>query len=142
MSAPSDGAAKRVPIRDGLFIENADDGRPRLIGSKCNETGQVFFPRETMNPVTMKSGTLEDHQFDGAGTLIAWTVIGRGLPGFDSPYAMGTLALDAGPSFIAQLHAWQGKSLRAGQRVALVIDRIKTEKDGTVITGPKFCPQE
>jgi hypothetical protein len=142
MNAPAAEGVKRSPIRDRLFVEAASDGRPRLIGSRCRETGQVFFPRETMNPVTMKEGTLEDHEFDGAGTLVAWTVIGRGLPGFDSPYAMGTLQLDAGPSFIAQLHDWQGKSLRVGQRVALVIDRIKTEKDGTAVVGPKFRPEE
>ena len=142
MSTPTAEAPKRIPIRDKLFVETADDGKPRLIGSRCRETGQVFFPRETMNPVTMQEGTLEDHLFDGAGKLVAWTVIGRGLPGFDSPYAMGTFELDAGPSFIAQLHDWQGKTLRVGQRVALVIERIKTEKDGSVVVGPKFQPQE
>lgn len=141
MSAAAE-PAKRQPIRDGLFIEAPGDGRPRLLGSRCRETGQVFFPRETMNPVTMRDGTLEDHAFDGGGTLVAWTAIGRGLPGFDSPYAMATVELDAGPSFIAQLHEWQGRSLRAGQRVELVIERIKTEKDGTVVVGPKFRPLE
>lgn len=142
MSTTTEEGVKRLPIREHLFIERAADGRPRLIGSRCRETGEVFFPRETMNPVTMKEGTLEDHEFDGAGALVAWTVIGRGMAGFDSPYAMGTFVLDAGPSFIAQLHGWQDKSLRAGQRVSLVIDRIKTEKDGTVVIGPKFRPEE
>ena len=141
-TAASTEGTKRAPIREGLFIEAAEDGRPRLVGSRCRETGQVFFPRETMNPVTIREGTLEDFAFDGAGTLVAWTVIGRGLPGFDSPYAMGTIQLDAGPSFIAQLHDWRSLTLRAHQRVALVIERIKTEKDGTVVVGPKFQPQE
>jgi uncharacterized OB-fold protein len=67
-------------------------------------------------------------------------VIGRGLPGFDSPYALGTIALDAGPGFIGQLHDWQGKALTPGMRVRLAIDRIKREKDGSEIVGPKFAP--
>ena len=133
---------KRIPIREGLFVEQTTDGRHQLVGSRCRETGQVYFPRETMNPVTMRDGTLEDHLFDGAGTLVAWTIIGRGLPGFDSPYAMATIQFDAGPSFIAQLHDWQSTTLKAGQRVELVIERIKTEKDGTVVIGPKFRPLE
>jgi uncharacterized OB-fold protein len=128
-----------VPIRPDLYV--AGDS-PRLVGSRDRVTGQVFFPAETMNPVTMSEGTLERHEFDGAGTLVAWTVIGRGLPGFDSPYALATIALDAGPGFIGQLHDWQGKSLRPGMRLGLAIGRIKREKDGTDVLGPKFVPLE
>lgn len=142
MSAvPAAPAQVRVPIRPDLFVERPDEA-PALVGARDRETGQVFFPAETMNPVTMREGTLERHEFDGAGTLVAWTVIGRGLPGFDSPYALGTIALDAGPGFIGQLHDWQGKALRPGMRVRLAIGRIKAEKDGTEVIGPKFVPVE
>jgi uncharacterized OB-fold protein len=135
----SDAAATgRLPIRPDLFVEGEV---PRLVGSRDRLTGQVFFPAEVMNPVTMTEGTLERHEFAGDGTLVAWTVVGRGLPGFDSPYALGTIALHAGPAFIGQLHDWQGKDLRPGMPVKLTIGRIKAEKDGTVVIGPKFVPQ-
>lgn len=130
-------AVKRVPIRPGLFVEGDP---PLLVGSRDRETGEVFFPAEAMNPKTMREGTLERHTFEGAGTLVAWTVIGRGPPGFDSPYALGTIAFDAGPSFIGQLHDWQGTSLRTGMPVVLAIGRIKADKDGSEIVGPKFVP--
>lgn len=139
--APVSAAPARTPIRPGLFVERGG-AAPALVGSRDRETGQVFFPAEAMNPVTRREGTLEHHEFDGGGTLVAWTVIGRGLPGFDSPYALGTIALDAGPGFIGQLHDWQGKALRPGMRVRLTIGRIKAEKDGTEIVGPKFVPVE
>ncbi len=72
-----------------------------------------------------------------------WEALGAsGLPGFDAPYALGTVALDAGPGFIGQLHDWQGKALRPGMRVRLAIARIKAEKDGTEVVGPKFVPVE
>lgn len=141
MSDVTSTAPTRVPIRPGLFVER-DDGPPALVGSRDRETGQVFFPAETMNPATMREGTLDRHEFDGGGTLVAWTVIGRGMPGFDSPYALGTIALDAGPGFIGQLHDWQGKALHAGMRVRLAIARIRAEKDGTEVMGPKFVPVE
>ena len=130
----------RVPIRPDLFVEDADGAAPRLVGSRCRETGEVFFPAEAMNPTSMKEGTLERHEFDGSASLVAWTVIGRGLPGFDAPYALATVALDAGPGFIGQLHDWQGKALAPGMRLRLTIARIKREKDGTEIVGPKFVP--
>jgi len=138
---PAAPAPERMPIRLDLFAERPG-GAPVLVGSRDRETGQVFFPAELMNPVTMREGTLERHELDGAGTLVAWTVIARGAPGFDSPYALGTIALDAGPGFIGQLHDWQGKALRPGMRVRLAIGRIKAEKDGTEVTGPKFVPVE
>ncbi len=131
-------AAARVPIRDDLYVEDP----PRLVGSRDRITGQVFFPQEAMNPVTMTEGTLERHEFDGAGRLVAWTVVARGLPGFDSPYALGTIALDAGPSLIAQLHDWKDKRLAPDMRVRLAIARIRTERDGTEVVGPTFVPIE
>jgi uncharacterized OB-fold protein len=136
VSAPETRQTEK-PIRPDLYV---DDTPPRLVGSRDRDTGQVFFPAETMNPVLMREGTLDRHEFAGDGALVSWTIIARGLPGFDQPYALGTIALDAGPGFIAQLHDWQGKTLRAGMRVRLTIDRIKTEKDGVSVMGPKFVP--
>lgn len=130
-------APRRTPIRPDLYV---DGDPPRLVGSRDRDTGQVFFPAEVMNPVTMRDDTLERHEFAGDGTLVAWTVIGRGLPGFDSPYALGTVQLDAGPSFIGQLHDWQRTALSAGMRVRLAIARIRAEKDGSEVVGPKFVP--
>ena len=132
-------AAIRTPIRIDLFIEG---DVPKLVGSRDRDTGEVFFPAEVMNPNTMCDGTLERHEFEGGGRLVAWTVIGRGMPGFDSPYALATVSLDAGPGLIGQLHNWQNKALKPGMRVRLVIERIKREKDGTEVIGPKFVPVE
>jgi uncharacterized OB-fold protein len=139
-ATPSDGApAKRVAIRPDLVVEGDP---PLLVGSLDRVTGQVFFPAEAMNPVTMTEGTLDRHAFQGNGQLVAWSVVARGLPGFDSPYALATVQLDAGPCLIAQLHDWQGKALRPGMRLTLAVERIKTEKDGTEVMGPKFVPVE
>ena len=70
-----------VPVRANLFVDRCD-AAPSLVGSRDRETGQVFFPAETLNPQTMREGTLERHEFAGTGRLVAWTVVARGLPGF------------------------------------------------------------
>jgi uncharacterized OB-fold protein len=88
----------------------------------------------------MREGTLSDYEFDGSGRIVAFTTVHRGISGFDSPYALAVVSLDAGPSFIGQLHDWQGQDLEIGQRVELVIAPIKRDAAGNEIIGPKFHP--
>jgi uncharacterized OB-fold protein len=94
-----------------------------------------------MNPITHHFGTLEPAEIDGTGRIVSFTVVARGLPGFASPYALAAIALDAGPTLIAQLEDWQDRKLAIGQPVDLVIGVIRTEKDGTRVIGPKFRPR-
>ena len=129
------------PVRPNLFVACGSDGRPKLLGSRCRETGQVFWPAELINPVTRRASTLEPAEIDGDGRIVSFTVVARGLPGFASPYALAAIALDAGPTLIAQLEAWQERKLAIGQPVDLVIGTIRTEKDGTRVIGPKFRPR-
>lgn len=129
-----------VPLRDGLFVDGAGDRPPKLLGSRCRETGAVYFPAEVMNPDTHRTGTMEQVEIDGRGHLVSYTVVARGLPGFESPYALGVIALDAGPSMIAQLADWDADSLRCGRPVEMTIGTIRTGKDGTRYVGPKFRP--
>lgn len=129
------------PIRPNLFLAQGGDGRPKLLGSRCRETGQLFWPAEIMNPVTHHPNTLEAAEIDGEGKIVSFTTVARGLPGFLSPYALATIELDAGPALIAQLEDWRGRNLAIGQKVDLVIGTIKTEKDGTRVVGPKFRPR-
>ena len=126
-----------VPVREGIF-KRSSDGSARLIGSRDRETGQFFWPSERINPVTRKSGTMEPAESKGSGHIVSWTIVRRGLPGFASPYALAAIQLDDGPSLIAQLEDWQEPDLMSGKPVDLVIGTVKTEKDGTVVEGPKF----
>ncbi|MYF07107.1 MAG: transcriptional regulator, partial [Rhodospirillaceae bacterium] len=56
------------------------------------------------------------------------------------PYALGVIALDAGPSMIAQLADWDADSLKCGMPVEMTIGTIRTGKDGIRHVGPKFRP--
>ena len=83
---------------------------------------------------------MEPARVEGSGALYSFTKVVRGLTGFPSPYMLGVIQLDAGPSMMAQLDGWQTVTLKEGMRVELVIGRIKQEADGTVVIGPKFRP--
>lgn len=129
-----------VPLRAGLFVDGVGDRPPKLLGSRCRETGVVYFPAEIMNPDTRRTGTMEQVEIDGRGRLVSYTVVARGLPGFASPYALGVIALEDGPSMIAQLADWDAESLKCGMPVEMTIRTIRTGKDGTRYVGPKFRP--
>ncbi len=130
------------PIREGLFVAaEAPDGKPRLIGSYCRECGNTFFPAEIICPVDLKEDTLERSELDGSGYLISFTKVMRGLPGFDSPYALAVVQLEAGPGLIAQLEDWQDIKLETGMAMELVIGRVKRDQKGNTLLGPKFRPR-
>lgn len=124
-------------LSDDLFVAGPP---PRLLGSRCRETGELFYPVQAMNPVTHRAGTMETCELGGTGRLVNFTRIHRGMPGYDSPLALGIVKLDAGPTLTAQLADWADVELRPGLRVDLVIGPIRTDPDGTRVLGPKFRP--
>lgn len=126
-------------IRDGLFVEGPP---PRLLGSRCRETGELFYPAQVMNPTTSRAGTMEPVELPGEGTLLNFAVVSRAAPGFESPYAMGIVRLEAGPTLTTQLADWKDARLRTGMKVELVIAPVRHDPDGVPVLGPKFRPVE
>jgi uncharacterized OB-fold protein len=134
-----EGSPSKVPIRENLFTIGPD-GRPRLIVSRCKDCGGIFYPKEPLCPSCIKEGSLETIEIDGLGRIVAFTKVMRGLPGYDSPYVLACVELDEGPSVIGQLEGWQNVPLATGMKVELVIGKIKAERNGAMIIGPKFKP--
>lgn len=126
-------------VKDGLFVEGPP---PRLLGSRCRETGELFYPAQAMNPTTHRADTMEPVELPGQGTLLNFSIVSRAAPGFESPYAMGIIRLQAGPTLTTQLADWQGVKLRTGMEVELVIAPIRHDPDGVAVMGPKFRPIE
>lgn len=126
-------------IRENLFVRcSAKDGKPKLLGSRCCETGDIFFPREAMSPSARKPGTLEDIELNGSGKIIAFTIVRRALPGFTSPYALALIQLSDGITTFSQLENWSVDNLKVGAEVTLIIGTISTREDGVRVVGPKF----
>jgi uncharacterized OB-fold protein len=70
------------PVADGLFT--IDDGRPRLIGSRCAECGNVTFPRQASCP-RCTSIEVAERLLGRRGTLWSWTI--QCFPPKSPPYA-------------------------------------------------------
>lgn len=134
-----EGPAAEIPIHEKLFTFGPD-GAPKLICSRCRECGGTFYPTEAMCPSCIKEETVDTIEIDGKGKIVSFTKVMKGPPGYDSPYVLACLELDEGPSVIAQLQDWQDVDLAIDMPVELVIGRIKKEKNGTTVIGPKFRP--
>ena len=111
----------RVPAIDGWFTL---DDEPRLLGTRCSESGTFFFPPETtMSRAPGHSGsTLEPVELSRTGTLWSYTNAGYQPP---DPYIPVTDPYQ--PFFIAAVELAAEKMVVLGQCVAGV-----TQDDLTV----------
>jgi uncharacterized OB-fold protein len=122
---------RRIALRDDLFVEGPP---PRLVCGKCLETGEISYP--------LRADARDRVEVDGAGTLLNFTRVLRGIPGLNTSFAIGLIKLDAGPVLTAPLVDWENADLRSGARVSMVIGEIKRDASGNVFVGPKFRPAE
>jgi len=123
---------RRTALRDSFFVEGTP---PRLIGSRSRQTGEILYPWHSSD-----SDTDERVEIEGAGTLLEFTRVLRGVPGLNNAFAIGLIKLDAGPVLNAPLVDWENAQLRKGTRVALAIGEITRDASGNVFVGPRFRP--
>ena len=109
-----------------------------LLARKCEDTGQVFYPRDSIEPSASLRRNLRDIELEGHGQIVAFTIVRRALPGFESPYALAVVELEEGVSLFAQIEGWSEESLAVGATVKMSLGTIKRQPDGTEIVGPKF----
>jgi uncharacterized protein len=123
---------RRTALRDGFYVEGTP---PRLVGGKSRQTGEISYPRQSLD-----SGADERIEIEGAGTLIDFTRVLRGVAGLNNSFAIGLIKLDAGPVLNAPLVDWENAQLKKGARVVLAIGEIKRDAGGNVFVGPRFRP--
>jgi uncharacterized OB-fold protein len=121
---------RRTARRDDSFVEAAP---PCLVGSRSRQTGEISYPRRGLDAD-------EWVEIEGAGTLLDFTRVLRGVPGLSNSFAIGLIRLDAGPVLNAPLVDWEKDQLRKGARVVLAIGEVKRDASGNVFVGPRFRP--
>lgn len=122
-----------------------NDQRYNLIGTKCNECGETFFPKKVVCPNCRSHGDIEDLQFKGTGKIYTYSVIRAAPDDFKiaAPYAVGIIELDEGAKITAQIVDCDVNDLNIGDEVEVVFRKIREEgKDGVITYGYKFKPTE
>jgi len=128
----------RVPFREGLFEETS--GKGSLIGAKCQQCGQIIFPRrETC--LNCLGQDLEPVHLSRKGKLYSYTIVHMPSEHFKPPYAIGWIELPEGIRIFSQIRDWQEHHLKTGMDMELHFEKLWDEEDKEVI-GYVFRPSK
>ena len=135
----------RVPIEEGYFRVPGDPGEPPvLLGSKCPNCGEVFFPRRMVCAKCLYEGT-DDVELSTRGRLWTWTYCSVPLFGkkdADVPgYGVGQVDLPEGPRIQAILLGGPD-DFEIGMELDLDLETLRTNSDGDDVVIYRFRPVE
>jgi uncharacterized protein len=125
-----------IPIGEGLFVQEADQAY--LMGNRCQECGQVFFPSRPFC-FSCSSARMEKVKLGDRGKLYSFTIAHMPSTHFQPPYAVGWIDLEEGLRVFSPIRKTEGQVLRIGMEMELVIDKLWQEGDKRVV-GYQYRP--
>ena len=142
----SDGKQK-IPVREGLWTTPAaGDEKPRLVGSRCNACGEVFFPKRDLGICSnCQSTNLDSIPLSSKGKIYSYTVVMQRPPEYykgDVPYAIGFVELPEGIRIETLFTGGNPEELKIGMDVEMVIEKLQEDEAGNEILAYKFKPTE
>ena len=134
-----DATKKRFPLRPHIFRVPDDPAQePYLIGSRCRECGEHFFP---VRRVCLACGTetLEEAPLSGKGKVYTYTVARQQLPGayVQVPYAIAVVTLAEGCS-IHTVVTEDWEKVAIDQDVEVYFERVAADDEGNDLLAYKF----
>jgi uncharacterized OB-fold protein len=133
----------RVAIEDGFFTVPDDPTEaPRLLGSRCQSCGEVFYPRRFVCAKCLHEGT-DDLELGPRGTLYTWTYVHVPLfakkDGSVDAYGVGQIDLPEGPRVQAILVGGPD-DFAIGMELQLELEELGPDKEGNDIVIYRFRP--
>jgi uncharacterized OB-fold protein len=140
----ADAPRRRVPIKAGYFTVPEDPRQPpRLLGSRCADCGEHFFPPRAVCAKCLSERTVAV-ELGPRGTLYSYTFVH--FPLFGSTrvehvgYGVGQVDLPEGPRVQLPLAGAQ-EDYRIGQTVEAELEPMREEGDHDVVII-RFRPLE
>ncbi len=115
--------------------------RYNLLGTKCKNCGQVFFPPRSICPDCRRVGNVEKHHLDGEGKIISYTHIRAAQEDFEeeTPYTIAIIKLEEGPRIIGQITEDDPEDIEIGKEVETTFRNMGEEgSKGMIHYGYKF----
>jgi uncharacterized protein len=134
-----------VSVMDGLWELSPDGEQARLIGSKCLNCGELYFPkREKSICIHCQETKLEQVALSNRGKISSFTVVYQPPAGGyykgPVPYAYGFVELPEKVKIMTLFTGCDLETLEVGAEVGLVIEKLFDEDDGTAVISYKFKP--
>lgn len=140
---------KIIPVREGLWVNSINlPEKPQLIGSRCGDCGEIFFPKRWKGIcLNCQKTKLEDILLSRRGKIYSFTIVmqGRSQPApykGPVPYALAWVELPEGVRFETLLTDCDFDRLKVGMDVELVIEKLHDNDDGNEVLSYKFRPAD
>ena len=138
---------KRVPLKEGFYtVPSSSVKKPRLIGSKCEVCGELFFPKKEKGwCLHCYKKSLTDVTFSRGGKIVCFSVVmqqpGGGFYKGVVPYAYGLVDLPEGVRIETLFSTDDFDELEVGRDVELVIEKLCDNDEGNELLTFKFRPK-
>ena len=136
----------RVPIEEGYFrIPDDPDAPPVLLGSRCPNCGEVFFPRRMVCAKCLHEGT-DDVDLSTRGHALDVDLRARPAVRQEGRrrrrgYGVGQVDLPEGPRIQAILLGGPD-DFEIGMELELDLETLNTNRDGDDVVIYRFRPVE
>jgi uncharacterized OB-fold protein len=133
----------RVPIEEGFFRIPDDAGElPRLLGSRCPNCGEVFFPRRLVCAKCLYEGC-DDVELSTRGRLWTWTychvpLFGRKDANVEG-YGVGQVDLPEGPR-VQSILLGGPDDFEIGMELEIDLEVLRQDERGDDVVIYRFRP--
>ncbi|WP_024333775.1 Zn-ribbon domain-containing OB-fold protein [Desulfotignum balticum] len=132
-------SGKDIYVGDGLFVPpQSPSQEPHLIGSKCNNCGEVTFPKQPW--CANCGGDAEELLLSSRGKLYSFSNVNNPVPeGYKGPipYGVGVVEVD-GVRVMSYITEHDPGKLKIGMDMKLVIEPLFVDDEGNNVIGFKW----
>ena len=133
-------AANHVSTANPIWSYD-ENGKPCLIGNRCQECHEFHFPPVT-NCKRCLGQKFEYIPFGRKGRLYTYSIIEVSSLGFEAPYAIGYIDLGFGIRLYSMITDWKAGELENGISMELVITKIRKDSEGNDVKGYAYRPTD
>jgi len=133
---------RQVPLREGIFrLPSGPDEEPALIGSRCQNCGDHFFPKRHIC-LSCGQEEIEETTLSRRGKIWTYTVARQTPPAslMQAPYVIVVVQLAEGAMVQAVLSDCDPEAVHVGMEVEMVLEKMGTSAEGSDLMAFKFKP--
>ncbi len=119
------------------------DNRYRLVGTRCENCGEVYFPPRVVCPKCRREGEMKEVELSGRGEIYTYSVVRVPPEGFEgkAPYVVAIVKLEEGPLVTGMIVDCDPGEIDIGTPVEATFRRVSEDgEDGVIYYSLEFRP--